>query len=101
MKKIFCICAIALALLFLTACGNKAAGTKATPTATMGSAVGSNAPKSPSPGTVIVAESSNAVSDKEKQAVLDTLSKEIDDAFNAGKNLEDIDSSDLDTGNIE
>jgi hypothetical protein len=49
----------------------------------------------------IIAESSNTVSDKEKQAILDKLSSQIDNALNDTQNLEDVDDSDLDTNNIE
>ncbi len=104
MKKVLFICAIALCLVLLTACGKKSVNPNSTqnpsPIASVG-ASGTSSPAPPSPGTVIIAESSNAVSDKEKQAVLDNLSREIDEAFNAGRGLEDLDNSDIDTGNIQ
>lgn len=47
----------------------------------------------------IIAESSNAVSDKEKEAILDNLSSQLDGMLNDSKSLDDIDSSDLDPNN--
>ena len=49
-----------------------------------------------SPGSPIIAESSNAVSDKEKQQILDDLSEDLEDVLSSLNNLEDFDDSDLD-----
>ena len=48
-----------------------------------------------SPGSVIIAESSNTVSDKEKRAMLGDLSKQIEIALGGLEALEDVDDSDL------
>jgi hypothetical protein len=54
----------------------------------------------PTSGSIIV-ESSNAVSDKQKQAILDDLSNQIDAAFSGSEKMEDLDNSDIDTNNIQ
>jgi hypothetical protein len=43
----------------------------------------------------VVAESSNAVSDKEKQKILNDLSSQLDDTLNSIEGMEDVDDSDL------
>ncbi len=43
----------------------------------------------------IVAKSSNAVSNKEKEAVIKQLDKELDELFTGIENLEDVEDSDL------
>ena len=95
MKKFLSICAAALFLALAMACTKKNPVQSAVPTGSPQNT------EMQTPGSVIIAESSNAVSDKEKQAVLDNLAKQIDDAFNAAKNLEDLDNSDLDPGKIQ
>lgn len=49
----------------------------------------------------IIAESSNTVSDKEKQAILDELSSELDNALGSIGDLEALDDSDLDVNVID
>lgn len=51
--------------------------------------------------SVVIAESSNTVSDKEKQEVLDDLSRELDEILKGIGDMEDMDDSDLNPGNIE
>lgn len=50
---------------------------------------------------VVIAESSNTVSDKEKQEVLDDLSRELDELLKGLGDLESMDDSDLNPDNIE
>ena len=92
MKKFLIVCAMVICLMLFAGCAKRGAVSK-TPT-------GTAATVSLTPGTVVVAESDNAISDQQKQAVLDELSKELDDAFGAGKNLTDLEDSDLNTDNI-
>lgn len=49
---------------------------------------------------VIIAESSNTISDAEKQEILDSLMGEIDSVLGNIDDLEDLDDSDLGTDNI-
>ncbi len=97
MRKFLSICAVALCVALLIACTKKNPAPSAVPTGNPDI----TAQPTPISGSVIIAESSNAVSDKEKQAVLDSLAKQIDDAFDAAEHLEDLDNSDLDPGKIE
>jgi hypothetical protein len=53
-----------------------------------------------SPDSVIIAESSNTISDAEKQEVLNNLMGEIDSALGSIDSLEDLDDSDLGTDDI-
>jgi len=111
MKRVLLTCLIAaLCLVPLTACAKKGTSVQPSqlqsqspgPSTTSPSAANTNtASASPSPSSIIVAESSNAISDKQKQAVLDNLTKELDDAFDSSGKLEDLDDSDLNTNNIE
>ena len=53
------------------------------------------------PGSAIIAESSNTVSDKEKQEILDDLSEELESVLDSIGDLEDIDDDDLDIDDME
>ena len=115
MKKTITIGLIAvLCLLLLGACVKKdvpdtaaASGADAsqstlseavTDTAT---ATESGAAAETTPGSVIIAESSNTISDSEKQEVLEGLMDEIDSVLGSIDNLEDLDDSDLGTDDID
>lgn len=64
------------------------------------SSVESETPSEQVSTSSIIAESSNTVSDKEVQAILDDLSGELDSALNDADNLEDLDDTDLDVNDI-
>ena len=49
----------------------------------------------------IIAKSSNTVSDKEKEEILNELSGELDDALNNVNDLKDVEDSDLDVNSID
>jgi len=53
------------------------------------------------PDSVIIAESSNTISDSEKQEILEGLMGEIDSVLGSIDNLEDLDDSDLGTDDID
>lgn len=53
------------------------------------------------PEAVIIAESSNIISDSEKQEILDGLIGELDSTLGSIDSLEDLDDSDLNTDTIE
>jgi len=121
MKKTITISLIAiLCLLLLGACvkndvpDSAAASGDASPQATPVEAVsgaaattapsavtGSGAEAGATPGSVIIAESSNTISDSEKQEILEGLMGEIDSALGDIDSLEDLDDSDLGTDNID
>ncbi len=52
------------------------------------------------PGSVIIAESSNTISDSEKQEILDGLMGEIDSVLGNIDSLEDLEDSDLGTDDL-
>jgi hypothetical protein len=102
MRKILAISLLALCLLFTAACKGKANGIPNASTIPASSSIAVTSPgAATTPGSVIIAESSNAISDKEKQVVLDNLARELDNAFNSSGNLDDLDDSDLNTDNIK
>jgi len=49
----------------------------------------------------VIAESSNIVSDKEKQEILDALADQIDDSLGSLDELDELDDSDLNMDDIE
>ncbi len=118
MRKIIFLGLTAVCLLSLSACVKKdteenvqtSESVSVTETASSAASTG-NVDSTPQPtssaqtesqaSSAIIAESSNAVSDKEKQAILDELSDELDSALNGTEDLEGLDDSDLDTDNIE
>ena len=59
------------------------------------------AAETPSPNPVVVAESSNIVSDKEKQEILNKLIEQIDGSFNSVDEMDELDESDLNMDDIE
>jgi hypothetical protein len=107
MKKILCISLTLLLLITMSACV-KSKGAASSPAASPDTSVSAGPDSSSdvpggeqdSSGSVI-AESSNTVSDKEVEAILDDLSGELDSALNDAENLEDLDDTDLDVNNIE
>ncbi len=112
MKKFISLCIFAaICLLFFAGCAatkdntdhTQTESAAASQTATPGtSAVASAAPAgSASADSGIIAKSSNTVSDKEKQKILNDLSSQLDDALNNIANLEDLDESDLNIDNIQ
>jgi hypothetical protein len=115
MKKILYISLAALLVIALSACVKKETGPSgsfALDTAEA-SMTASGVPEPDAPGAEpdapseqassgsIIAESSNTVSDKEIEAILDDLSGELDSALSGAENLEDLDNTDLDVNDIE
>lgn len=111
MKKILCVSLAALLAILLSACVNKdqipsanaALQTSNIPEVSIGA---SDLPEADTSGGQssqgpIIAESSNTVSDKETEAILDELSADLESALGGAEGLEDIDNTDLDLNNIE
>ena len=109
MKKILCIGLAVFFVIALSACINKqgaASSPAVSPDNTLSAAGTGTEPPVVSDGEQassgsIIAESSNTVSDKEIEAILDDLSGELDSALDDAENLEELDDSDLDLDNIE
>lgn len=118
MKKILYISLAALLAIALSACvkkGEDPSGSAALNTADIAEAgaeasgvlkpdvsvIESGTPGEQASSGSIIAESSNTVSDKEIQAILDDLSGDLDSALGDAENLEDLDDSDLDVNNID
>lgn len=126
MRKVLFICLAAACLLALTACADDGKITLATPSPSASAPANTPAQASadevasvssvPPAATVspqtaqspkaqqsqgpIIAESSNTVSDKEKEAILDELAAELDSAFGGVDSLEELSDSDLDVSGI-
>ena len=116
MKKIMIVSlAVVLSLLLAACVRNGGSGTAATPgepseqpTPTIvaaeatptAEAVESGTQAEATPGSVIIAESSNTISDAEKQEILDSLMGEIDSVLGSIDSLEDLDDSDLGTDEL-
>jgi len=118
MKKIIVISLIAvMSLLLLGACvkndaSNAAAASSsvsapetasepADETASDTAATQSSADAGATPGSVIISESSNTISDSEKEEVLNGLMGEIDSVLGSIDSLEDLEDSDLGTDDID
>jgi hypothetical protein len=112
MKKILCISLAVLFIIVLSACVKKPDGVSSSASPEITSpetAVTAAGPDTASSGIgggqvssdSIIAESSNTVSDKEIEAILDDLSGELDGALSDAENLEDLDDTDLDLDNID
>ncbi len=107
MKKILCMSLILLLLITMSACV-KNKGAASSPAASPDTSV--SVVPDPSSGALggeqassgsVIAESSNTVSDKEVEAILDDLSGELDSALSGVENLEDLDDTELDVDSIE
>lgn len=116
MKKILCISLTVFLIIALSACVKSqdpapsqaaepdttvSADAPAVPSGDAQSQVSSGGADSQVSSDSVIAESSNTVSDKEIEAILDDLSGELSSALDTTKNLEDLDDSDLDVNNIE
>lgn len=111
MKKTFVIFLVMALLVFTVACGpaEEAGGPEAgpagqeqetaAPEAADGSEDGTGQEKpgeeKPEDGAAVVAESSNAVSSAEKEAVLEELDKELEDFLKDVNQLETVEEADL------
>lgn len=114
MKKIITVSIAVVLSLLMAACGrNSGSGTAAssdsaaqtTPTvitaeATPDTVMENDTKPADTPGSMIIAESSNTISDAEKQEILDNLMAEIDGVLGNIDSLEDLDDSDLGTDNL-
>lgn len=112
MKRIIAVSLLAvLCLMILGACVKKdtsdaaAASGSASAQATLResadtAAVTESGAAEATPGSLIIAESSNTISDAEKQEILDGLMGEIDSVLGSIDSLEDLEDSDLGTDDI-
>ena len=110
MKKIIAVCLLAaLCLTILGACvktdTSDAASDSASAQSTLSesadtAAVTESGAAEATPGSLIIAESSNTISDTEKQEILDGLLGEIDSVLGSIDSLEDLEDSDLGTDDI-
>lgn len=106
MKKIIYVCLITVfCIMLISACANK--GENATETQSIDQTE-TNDLNNASPqneegqsDSSIIAESSNAISDKEKEEIINDLSNQLDSALNNVNDLEDLNDSDLNVDNID
>ena len=105
-KSLIVIMILLLALLTLTACGKTEEAAKASDnpstlplsetTETLGtSQLPSDQADGTGNGATIIAKSNNAVTDSEKQLILNNLNSEIDNLINSINALDEVQASDL------
>ncbi len=103
MKKAVLGLILSVCLMLTGACAKtgKSATNTATPDASAETTASSDVQLSPPSDSVIVAESSNTISDKEKQDVLDDLTDQLGASLDSLSDMEELDESDLDMDEIE